>query len=189
MAEARTLGLPQYRTFQLQPGLARLERHVEFLIGAPELALERQLPAAVEVSFLLTRRALLREASAFFVALAFPLLLAPVSFSQLFWIFVRFLSREISSSPLSVLVWACGAALICGKRSARVSREALAMQWVPFRRQIFLCLLCVWRLDSAIFLESQKRPLRFAIFHSLISPLESRWALRLAWQTRLHRYA
>ena len=38
-------------------------------------------------------------------------------------------------------------------------RGALAMQRAPLpRRQIFLCLFCVRRLDSAIFWESQKRP-------------------------------
>lgn len=66
MVAAPSLGLPRRRTFQSQPGLARrLEQHGKFLVGVPELAWERQSPAAVEVSFLLTRRALLREAEAF----------------------------------------------------------------------------------------------------------------------------
>jgi hypothetical protein len=159
------------------------------LVGAPELALERQLHAAVTVSFLLTRRARLHEPPAFSGASVFPVLRAPVSPSQLFLIFVRFRSREIPSSPFSVWVWARGAALILVKRSARVSRAAPAIQWASLRRQIFLCLLCVQRSDWAIFLESQKRLLRFAIFHALVSPLESRWALRPTSQTRLHRYA
>jgi hypothetical protein len=104
-------------------------------------------------------------------------------------IFVRFVSRETSSLPLSAWGWACGAALISMTRWIRVFCEALPMQQAPLHRQIFLWFLCVRRLDSAIFLESQKRLLRFAIFHLPVSLLESQWALRLTSQTRLHRYA
>jgi hypothetical protein len=89
-----------------------LEEDGQFLVGAPELVLERQLHAAVKVKLLMTRRALLREAEAFLSALAFPFLLALVWLSLLSWIFLRFLSREISSWLLSVWVWACGAVLI-----------------------------------------------------------------------------
>ncbi len=113
MAEARTPGLPRHPTFRSRPALGRrVEEDGQFLVGAPELVLERQLHAAVKVKLLMTRRALLREAQAFLPALAFPLLLALVWFSLLSWIFLRFLSREISSWLLSVWVWVCGAVLI-----------------------------------------------------------------------------
>jgi hypothetical protein len=109
------------------------------LIGAPELASAQQPRVAVELSFRLAPRALLREPPAFFAVLTFPLLPAPVSLSQLFLIFVRLLSRKTSSSsPLSVWVWAFGVALISMTRWARVFREALTMQRAPLRRQIFL---------------------------------------------------
>jgi hypothetical protein len=83
MAEARSLGLPRNRTFRSQPGRADPpEPAAEFfhsrslsdlaLGKAPDL---EQLPRAAEVSFL---TALLREALVFFLALVFPLLLAPV---------------------------------------------------------------------------------------------------------------
>ena len=74
-------------------------------------------------------------------------------------------------------------------RWAQVFRGALTMQRAPLRRQIFAWLLCLWRLDSAIFLESQKRLLRFATLHLLVSLLESQQALCLASRTRLHCYA
>ena len=151
------------------------------MVGAPELALERQLHAAVKVSFLLMRRARLHEPPAFSAALVFPVLRAPVSLSQLFLIFVRFLSREISSSSILVWVWACGAALILVKRSARVSRAALAMQWASLRRQIFLSLVFPGS-GSAIFSAWEKGPLPFATRRWLILPSEWRWTLRLAWQ-------
>jgi hypothetical protein len=136
----------------------------------------------VELSFPLTPGALLREPPVFFAVLAFPLLLVPVSLSQLFLIFVRLPSRKTSSSSLSVWVWACGVALISIPRWARVFREALTTRRAPLRRQIFLWLLCVRRLDSAIFSESQKRLLRFAIFHLLASLLELQQVLCLASQ-------
>ena len=99
MAEARSRGLPRYRTFRPQPGPGRwLEEHAEPLASGKVQASARQLPAAVEVNFLVTP--LPREALAFFVALVFPLLSVPV------WLFssfcVRFLSCAISSSPISV---------------------------------------------------------------------------------------
>src|SRR6266481_1167637 len=113
MVEARTPGLPRHPTFRSRPALGRrVEEDGQFLVGALELVLERQLHAAVKVKLLMTRRALLREAQAFLPALAFPLLLALVWFSLLSWIFLRFLSREISSWLLSVWVWVCGAVLI-----------------------------------------------------------------------------
>ena len=81
--EAQTPGLPQRRIFRSQAGLARrLEEHAEFLAAVRTPASARPLPAAVEANFPLTRRALLREVLAFFVALVFPLLSPPVSFSQ-----------------------------------------------------------------------------------------------------------
>ncbi len=111
MAEARTPGLPRHLTFRSRPALGRrVEEDGQFLVGAPELVLERQLHAAVKVKLLMARRALPREAQAFLPALAFPLLLALVWFSLLSWIFLRFLSREISSWLFSV--WVCGAVLI-----------------------------------------------------------------------------
>ena len=181
---ARSPGLPRYPIFRSQPARARrLEQGGRLLIGAPELASAQQPRGALELSFPLTRRALLGERPAFSAVLAFPLLLASVSLSQLFLISVRLLSRKtFSSSPFSVWVWACGAALISTTRRARVFREALAMQRAALRRRIFLWLLCVRRLDSAIFLESQKRLLRLPIFHLLVSLLESQWALCLASQ-------
>ena len=179
---ARSPGLPRYPIFRSQPVRARrLEQGGQLLIGAPELALAEQPHAAVELSFPLTLGPLLRERPVFFSVLAFPLLLVPFSLSQFFLIFVRLLSRKTSSSsPLSVWVWACGAALISMTRWARVFREALTMQRGPLRRQIFLWLLCVRRLDSAIFLESQKPRFPFAISRTLVWRVESRWRLRLA---------
>jgi hypothetical protein len=74
------------------------------LTAARVPASARQLPAAVKVSFLVTRRPLPREAPAFLLALVFPLLSAPVSVSQFSWVYVRSLSRGISSLPISVWV-------------------------------------------------------------------------------------
>jgi hypothetical protein len=159
---------------------------------------------ATEVKFLLTRRALLREPRAFFVALAFLLLLAPISLSLVFLVFVSSLSREISSSPFWVWVWACDAALISVKRPARVSRAALTMRLSPLSRQILsrtssrecaaiplrLAIRCCrWRIflsltfpdsGSAIFLAWEKAPFPFATLRWLILPSEWRWTLRLA---------
>ena len=122
-AEARSPGLPRYRTFRLQPERARRrEGRAEPLAAVRAQASARQLPAAVE-DFLAIP--LLREALAFFVALVFPLLSAPV------WLFssfcVPFLSRAISSSPISVSVWACDAALISVRLLLRASPAALAL--------------------------------------------------------------
>ena len=181
-AAARSPGLPRHLIFRSQPALARrLEGYGELWATTPQ-ASAQQPRVAVELSFPLTVGALLRERPVFFSVLAFPLLLVPVSISELFLIFVGLLSRKTSSSPLSVWVWACGAALISMTRWARVFREALAMQRPPLRRQIFLWLLCVPCLDSAIFLESQKHPFPFAISRTLVWRVESRWRLRLAWQ-------
>ena len=207
MVEARTPDLPRHRTSRSQPGLARrLKEDGQFLVGAPELALERQLHAAVKVSFLLMRRARLHEPPAFSAALVFPVLRAPVSLSQLFLIFVRFLSREISSSPFSVWVWGCGAVLISGKRWTRVSRGASPMGLCPLSRQILSRTLSCGRAaipveltirwhrepiflslvfpgsGSAIFSAWEKGPLPFATRRWLILPSEWRWTLRLAWQ-------
>ena len=172
---ARSPGLPRHPIFRSQPALGhRLEQSDQLLIGAPELESAGQPPVAVELNFRLTRRVLLRAPPAFFAVLVFPLLLAPVSISQFFLISVRLLSRKTSSSsPLSVWVWACDAALISTTRRARAFRQALAMQRASLRRRIFLCLLCVRCLDSAIFLEYQKRLLRFPILHLPVSLLES----------------
>ena len=172
---ARSPGLPRHPIFRSQPALGhRLEQDGQLLIAAPELESAGQPPVAVELNFRLTRRVLLRAPPAFFAVLVFPLLLAPVSISQFFLISVRLLSRKtFSSSPFSVWVWVCDAALISMTLRARVFREASAMQRAPLRRQIFLCLLCVRRPGLAISLESQKRLLRFAIFHLLFSLLES----------------
>jgi hypothetical protein len=102
---ARSPGLPRHPIFRSQPALAhRLEQDGQLLIGTPELASVQQPRAAVELNFRLTRCALLREPPAFFAVLALPLLLAPVWLSQLSLIFLRFVSRETSSSQLSVWV-------------------------------------------------------------------------------------
>ena len=157
MAEARTPDLLRHPTFRSQPALARrLEQDGQFLVGAAELVLERQLHAAV-VKLLTTRCALLREAQAFSPALVFPLLLALVWLSLLSWIFLRFLSREISSSLLSVWVWACGAVLISVKRWARESRAASTMVLSPLSGQILSR-----GAGSAIFLASEKAPFPFS---------------------------
>src|SRR6266403_1508058 len=158
MAEARTPDLLRHPTFRSQPALARrLEQDGQFLVGAAELVLERQLHAAVKVKLLTTRCALLREAQAFSPALVFPLLLALVWLSLLSWIFLRFFSREISSSLLSVWVWACGAVLISVKRCARESRAASTMVLSPLSGQILSR-----GAGSAIFLASEKAPFPFS---------------------------
>src|SRR6266700_3795580 len=79
MAEARSPGLPRYRTFRPKPELARRrEQHGEPLAAARPQASALQLPAAVEVSFLVIRRPLPREALASLPALVFPLPSAPL---------------------------------------------------------------------------------------------------------------
>ncbi len=134
MAEARSLGLPRYRTFQSQPELARRrEEHVEPLAAARVQASARQLPAAVEVSFLLTPHPLPHEASASLPALVFPVLSAPVWISRSSWSCAPFLSRGTSSSPISVWALAYDAALISAKHRTRASRAASALVFSPLR--------------------------------------------------------
>lgn len=133
MVEARSPGLPRYRTFRSQPELARRRKeHGEPLAAVKAQASARQLPAAVEASFLVTRRPVPREALAFSLALVFPLLSAPVWICRSSWFCVLFLSRETSSSPISVWVSAYDAALISAKHPARASRAALVL--VFYRR-------------------------------------------------------
>lgn len=97
---------PRRQIFRSQPAHARrLEQRAELSVVGRPLALARQLPVPEELMHLMMRRwLLLREAPAFFLASVFPLVLAPVPFAGLFWIFAWSPSREISSSPL--LVWA-----------------------------------------------------------------------------------
>ena len=133
MVEARSPGLPRYRTFRSQPGCARRrEQRGEPLAAATAQASARQLPAAVEVSFLVTPHPLPREALASLPVLVFPLLSAPVWISQSSWSCAPFLSRGTSSSPISVWAWAYDAALISAKHWARASRAALVL--VFYRR-------------------------------------------------------
>ena len=142
MAEARNPGLPRYRTFRPQPGLARrLAEHGALLAAVTAQASARQLPAAVEVSFLVTRRPLPREALAFLPALVFPLLSAPVWISQSSWFCAPFLSRWTSSSPISVWAWVSGDVLISVKRLVRASRAALDLVFSPLG---LLVLLVEW---------------------------------------------
>ena len=143
MGEARSPGLPRYRTFRPEPGRAApLGPPAEFLaLGkVPE---SPRLTRVVEAAsaFPAQRRVLLaREALAFFLALVFPLLPAPVWSSS--WFCVRFLCHGIFSSPISVWAWACGAALISVKQWVRVSRAALDLVFSPLR---LLILLLEWR--------------------------------------------
>jgi len=185
-AEARSLGLPRYRTFRSTPERAAPAPSAEFLaLGkAPESA---RLPSAVEAAsaFPAQRRApLLREALAFFLASVFPLLSAPVWLFS--WFCVRFLFRAISSSPISVWVWACGAALISVKRSARASRAASALVFsqpalaFPILRR--LALLAEW--PWALFLASQTFDASSLIcwLLSLRRGSEIFWASERAWR-------
>ena len=97
MAEARSPGLPRYRTFRPEPGrVAPPEPPAEFLaLGkTPESA---QLPRAVEAASVFPappRALLLHEALAFFLALVFLLLSARAWLFS--WFCVRFLFRAIS---------------------------------------------------------------------------------------------
>ena len=163
MAEARSLGLPPHPTFRSQPGLGHwLEQHGNLLIEAPELALQRQLRVAVKVRPLIPRRALLaRGPQAFFLAWVFLLLSVPIRICQFFWLFLWFLSHAISSSPLSVWVSVCAAALIWVKWWARASPAA----WLPVLsllfRQIFslsalTCRLLVLQEGSEFFLALER---------------------------------
>ncbi len=126
MVEARSPDLPPPPTFRSQPGLGRwLKQHGEILIEAPKLGLQPQLRVAVGVRLLMLRRALLpRDAEAFFPASVFLLLFLPIRICQFSWFFLRFLSHAISSSPLSVSVSVCAAALIWVKWWARASPAA-----------------------------------------------------------------
>ena len=167
MGETRSPGLPRSRTFQSEPGLVVPPKPAaeffhsrslsELALGkAPESA---QLPRAVETAsaFPEPRRALLpREALAFFLALVFPLLSAPVCL--FLWFCARFLFRAISSLPISVWVWACDdAVLISVNRCVRESRAASALVFsqpplaFPILRR--LALLAEW--PWALFLASQ----------------------------------
>ena len=128
MAEARSPGLPRYRTFRPEPGPARwMGEHAELLASGRVLGSGRPLPEAA-ANFLVIP--LPDEALAFFVALLFPLLLPPV------WLFSSFCARFLSCaiSLISVWAWACGAVLISVKRLARASRAALALVFshLPF---------------------------------------------------------
>lgn len=158
MAEARSPGLPRYQTFRSQPERAGSPKpHAEFFHSrslselasgkAPESA---RLPPAVEaaVAFPGLRRAVLRcEALAFFLALAFLLLSASVCLFS--WFCVRFAFRAISSSSISVWVWAYGdAALIWVKRWVLAFRAASAPVFsqpsLAFRILRRLTLLAEW---------------------------------------------
>lgn len=132
MAEVRSPGLPRYRTFQSQPELARRRKeHGEPLAVARARVSAPQLPAVAVVNFQVTRRLLPREALASLLALVFPLLSPPVWMFS--WFCVRFLSRGIFSSPISVWALACDAALIWVRRWPRASRVAsdLALALLP----------------------------------------------------------
>ena len=136
MAEARSPGLPRSLTFQSQPERAALPKPAaefyhsrnlsELVLGkAPEWA---QLPCAMKAksAFPASPRALLlREAPVFFLALVFALL--PTLVSLFSWFCGRFLFRAIFSSPISVWVSACGAALISVKRWALAFRAVCAL--------------------------------------------------------------
>ena len=148
MVEARSLGLPPHPTFRSQSGTGRCqEQHGEILIEAPEWALEPQLRVAVKVRFLIPRRALLpMGAQASFRASVFPLLSVPIRSCQFFWLFLRSLSHEISSSPLSVSVSVCAAVLIWVKWWARASPAAWPMTLSRLFRRIFSLASLTWRL-------------------------------------------
>lgn len=120
---------PRLQIFRSQPARAhRLEQRAELSVLARPPVLAREAPAPGELMYLMMRLLLLREATAFFLASLFPLLLAPLSFPGLFWIFARFPSREISSSPLSVWALASDAALTFRTESVRASRAGSPLQ-------------------------------------------------------------
>jgi hypothetical protein len=148
MAEARSPDLPPHLTFRSQSGIGRCqEQHGKILIEAPEWALQPQLRVAVKVRFLIPRRALLPvRAQASFRASVFRLLFVPIRICQFFWLFLRFLSHAISSSPLSVSVSVCAAALIWVKWWARASPAAWPMALSFLFRQIFFLFSLTWRL-------------------------------------------
>jgi hypothetical protein len=127
MAVARSPGLPRCRTSRPKPDRAApTEPAAEFfhsrslselaLGKGPEWAPLRRAMEAASAFPASPRALLLREAPVFFLALVFPLLSAPVSLFS--WFCVQFLFRPVFSSPISVWVAACGAALISVKRQA-----------------------------------------------------------------------
>lgn len=148
MVEARSPDLPPHLTFRSQSGIGRCqEQHGEILIEALEWALQPQLRVAVKVRLLIPRRALLPlGAQASFRASVFPLLSAPIRICQFFSLFLRFLSHAISSSPLSVSVSVCAAALIWVKWWARQSPAAWQMTLSLLFRRIFSLSSLTWRL-------------------------------------------
>lgn len=173
---------------------------MELLTAALPLASARQRPAVVE-SFL-TPPALPRWASASFWALVFPLRVELFWFYQFLWLFVTLPSRGISSWPIWVSVWACGAALTLLKRRVRASRAAQALALslrlhqifspasfcedpgIPVRLAIrychwsaFLLLPSLWGSASAIFFPSEKGLFSFATLRLLILHGESRLVL------------
>ena len=142
-AEARSPGLPRYRTFRPKPERARqLEEDAEPLAAVRPQASARQLPAAMEVSFLVTGHPLPREVLASLLAWAFLLLSPPVRIFRLSCFCARFLSCAISSSPISVWVLAYDAPLISAKLWVRASRAASDLAFSPLR---LLILLLEWR--------------------------------------------
>ena len=112
--------------------------------------------------FLIPRHALLREAPAFFPVSVFALLLASIWISPLSLFCVKPPSDGISSSPIAVSVWACGAALISMKRWARASRAAQASALPLPLRQIF---------SPALLCQGAGIPVRFAIRYRRSSTL------------------
>ena len=148
MVEARSPDLPPHPTFRSQSGTGRCqEQHGEILIEASKWALQPQLRVAVKVRFLIQRRALLpMGAQASFRASVFPLLFVPIRICQFFWLFLRSLSHAISSSPLSVSVSVCAAALIWMTWWARASPAAWPMTLSLLFRRIFSPFSMTWRL-------------------------------------------
>ena len=139
MVEARSPDLPPHLTFRSQSGTGRCqEQHGEILIEGLEWALQAQLRVAVKLRFLIPRRAVLpRDAQVFFAASVFPLLSVPIRICQFFGLFLESLSHAISSSPLSVSVSVCAAALIWVKWWARASPAAWPMALSLLFRRIF----------------------------------------------------
>src|SRR6266481_2141595 len=171
MVEARSPDLPPHPTFRSQSGFGRCqEQHGEILIEALGWASQPQLRVAEEVRLLLLRRALLpRDAQAFFPASVFLLLSVPIRICQFSRFLLRFLSHAISSSPLSVWVSVCAAALIWVKRWARLSPAAWPMTLSPPFRQIFslsspTCRLLVLQqgLEFSLVLERTRRAIRLS---------------------------
>ena len=174
MVEARSPDLPPHLTFRSQSGTGRCqEQHGEILIEASEWALQPQLRVAVKVRFLIPRRAPLPVGvQASFAASVFPLLFVPIRICQFFWLFLRSLSHAISSSPLSVSVSVCAAALIWVKWWARASPAAWPMALFLLFRQIFSLSSLTWRLlvlqrgsEFSLALERRRRVTRLCRIH------------------------